>query len=778
MLPLYLVATLTGAVLTFVLQPFVAKLILPLFGGAPAVWNTSVLFFQVVLLAGYGYAYLLTTNLGPRRGAALHLAVAILPLAVLPVEIGVEWAPTSATSPLAWQLWLLTATVGPPFFVATSTAPLLQRWFSITPHAAAADPYFLYAASNFGSLIGLFAYPLLLEPTASLPTIARGWVAGYVLLVALVAGCAAHANRNAVPASRADPASRRDSPSSNHAITATTRVRWLALAFVPSSLMLAVTTYLSTDIAAAPLLWVVPLALYLVSFVFAFARRRFAVAPLERVMPLFVILVAVSLLARGLEPPPWAMFVVHLGGLLLIATALHGQLADRRPPVEHLTEYYFWIAAGGAAGGAFNALVAPLLFTNPIEYPLILVAACLLRRPPRDAPAGALPATGRDLLRHDALPAAAVGMGAFALAAVANPATGADISPLAIGLALGVPALASYLLLMRPVRFALAIAALFVSGDLSPRAGDRLFAERTYYGVHTVRRIGEQHHLIHGKTLHGIQDTRPEAAAVPLAYYHGSGPAGGVFAAFRDAKAGPLEVGVVGLGVGSLAAYARAGDRWTFYELDPTVVYLARESGLFTYWRDAAAELEVVLGDARLSLAAREGPPFDLLVLDAFSSDSVPVHLLTREALRLYRGRLRPGGVIAVHISNRFLDLASVVGAVATDARLEAVVWEDTAITFAQRDEGKLPSQWVVVTDNEEFLRRLAVTAPWRPIDSDVAPWTDAFSNIASALRWSGASQVLRRVELEGRIDAIEPAGVNNFTEISDFSGGAAIAAR
>lgn len=736
MIALYAVTTFLGAALTFLLQPLVAKQVLPLFGGAPSVWNTCVLFFQAGLLAGYGYAHAVASSTRLRSQILVHLCLMAAALAVLPIGIAGEWAPGVGDTPVLRQLWLLLATAGLPFFVVAATTPMAQRWFSVTGHGGARDPYFLYAASNLGSLIALLAFPLVLEAAFDLSRLSRLWTLGYVALLVLIAGCAAVARRSA-PSQEPRPGDER-----SEALPTRVRLRWIALAFVPSSLMLSVTSHLSQDIAAVPLLWVVPLALYLATYILAFSRRRlFSVARIERVLPLVAILLAMSLLAEGLELPAWASFPLHLGGFVWIALACHGQLADLRPHVSRLTEYYVWLAVGGLAGGIFNALVAPALFSGAAEYPTGLVMACLLRRPPAGADENE-PLGARDLLLKDVLPAGLLGLGAFALMRAA-PALGLGGGRAAVGLTLGVPALAGYLLLARPVRFALALASLFVAGDLAAVSrSDVLFASRTYYGQHRVQREGDFHQLYHGQTLHGIQSTRAGASREPLAYYHRTGPAGSLFGALESRGRRPTRVGVVGLGVGSLAAYGRSGQRWTFYELDPTVVFLARESGTFTFWRDSRAELRAVIGDARVSLARETDARFDLLILDAFSSDAIPVHLLTREALELYRRRLAPGGTLAFHISNRFLDLETVLGSLAGAAGMQAVGWADLVLSSAQRDAGKLPSHWVVLSTAPGLMRLLSASGGWKPLAGgpDGPVWTDRFSNVLAVLRWREAA--------------------------------------
>jgi hypothetical protein len=740
-LALYVLATFVAATLTFLLQPFVAKLILPLFGGTPSVWNTSVLFFQALLLAAYAYAAAMTSGTRPLRAAAMHVVAMALVVLALPVHIDASWAPPPTAPPLLWQSWLLLATIGAPFFMVAASAPLLQRWLSLTGHRAAGDPYFLYAASNLGSLMVLLAYPLAVEPTLDLPAISRFWTAGYVLLLALIAACAVGLRDR-----RLEHAANDDTTADLPPLGLPLQLRWAALAAVPSSLMLSVTTYISTDIAAAPLLWVVPLALYLLTYVVAFAPRRLVPArSLERLMPLAIVLLAITLLARGLEPPPWLMLALHIGGLVVISLACHSQLAELRPPVRRLTRYYLWIAGGGLVGGMFNALLAPALFTGVAEYPIALIAACLLRRAPLAAPADVLPGSARALLLRDVAPAACLALGAYALALLVprlGPNAGGSTG--AVALALGAPAVAAYFFLMRPIRFALAIGALFFVAGVAVDAGDpQLFARRTYYGIHRVEQSGELRRLYHGRTQHGIERTRPYARSEPLAYYHRSGPVGSLFRALDARGDEPLRVAVIGLGVGTLAAYARPGEHWTFYELDPTVLYVARDSGLFTYWRDSAGRLDATLGDARIRLAEQSDVRYDLLVLDAFGADAIPVHLLTREALALYRQRLRSKGALAIHISNRYLDLEGVVQALAVDAGMRSLAWSDLSLSAAQRAEGKLPSHWVVLSTDSALIERLAASDPWRhlSVDTTTEVWSDQFSDLLRVVRWRGSPE-------------------------------------
>jgi len=734
-IPLFTLATFVGAFLTFLLELLVAKMILPFFGGTPSVWSTCVLFFQAMLLAGYGYSHLLGSATRWRRLVVAHVALVGVALLVLPVRIGADWAPPADAVPVLWQTLLLLVTAGLPFFALSATTPLVQRWFSRTGHPTGRDPYHLYAASNLGSLLALLAYPAVIEPAFDLEQVSRLWTGGYMVLFLLLGACGA----GAVLRGRVEDPCVRDEGCAG-VQPAGIRWRWVALGFVPSSLMLSVTTHLSTDVASAPLLWVGPLALYLLTYVLAFARRRlFQVSALERSMPLVVLLLALVLVSEGLEPPPWLLFPLHLGGLFLISLACHGQLADLRPPVSGLTAYYCWMALGGLAGGVFNAVLAPALFNGVVEYPVALVLACLLRRPPAGVGQG-WPATIPDLLRRDVAPAVALGLSVLALMQMVS-LLGLESGPGAVGLSLGAPVVACYLLLMRPLRFAFALAALFLTAGWGLSSGrDVVFADRTYYGVHRVSRDSRWTRLYHGPTLHGIQGRDPVSRGEPLAYYHRSGPAGSLFRLLEAQGHDPTRVAVIGAGVGSLAAYGRAGQEWTFYELDPTVIRLAKDPDHFTYWQDSAARLREVPGDARLSLARESGERHDLIILDAFSSDAVPAHLLTREAMALYQARLNGDGVIALHISNRFLNLEAVVAGLARDAGLHGAALADLVVPAALRDAGKLPSHWVVLSKDPRLIAAFRESEGWRPLGADgrAVLWTDGFSDLIRVFRWSG----------------------------------------
>ncbi|MGI9022261.1 MAG: spermidine synthase [Acidimicrobiales bacterium] len=710
-----------SSALLFAVQPMVAKMVLPLLGGAPATWITCMLFFQSALLAGYAYSHWSTQWLGPRRQAVFHIALVAVSLLALPVALPAGWAPSADGSPVSWLLLLLVVSVGLPFFVASSTGPLLQRWFTTTPHASAQDPYFLYLASNLCSVLALLSYPVVMEPRLRLADQATLWTGAYVVLAALTGLCALARWRAPVVAVRGT--GQEAAPTTRLGVGR--RCRWVALAFVPSSFMLAVTTHVTTDIAPIPLLWVIPLALYLLSFIVAFSPRPSILSTLIKQAQPFLIL-QLLLVLNATRP---LLLVVAANLLALFASALvcHGRLADDRPPSEHLTAFYLWIALGGALGGVFNAVVAPLVFDSVVEYPLAIVAACLLRPPNRDRE------TTRSSRRMDLLLPLGVGVLFLTLVGLAR-ALGYPSQARGVALVASVAVCATFN--ARPLRFGLGVGAVLLASALPfGSADDNLYADRTFFGVLRVDRDRDRrlHLLVHGTTVHGAQSTDPTRRLDPLTYYWALGP---VFATPPGRTPTP-EVAVIGLGTGSLACYGQPTQQWTFYEIDPAVERLARNPSLFTFLRDCPPTSDVVVGDARRSLSRASGDEFGVIVVDAFTSDSIPMHLLTREALSLYLDRLADGGIIAFNVSNRYLDLDLVLGDLAGDARLTAMVRDGPNVTEAQVEEGKAGSVWVAMARRSSDLATLASDPTWAPLPArpESRVWTDDFSNLLGAFK-------------------------------------------
>ncbi len=567
MLALLTLTIFLSSSLLFAVQPMFAKMVLPRLGGTPAVWNTCMLFFQSALLAGYAYAHLATQKLPPKRQMLVHGAVILLPLLALPLAVPAWWAPPTAENPLLALLTLLAVSVGLPFFVVSTTGPLLQRWFSLTTHAQAKDPYFLYAASNAGSMLALLAYPLLFEPQLTLKQQAAGWTAVYAVMVTLTfaAGATVWRRLATQPAATAAPV-----PEATAAggISPLRRLRWLAWSFVPSSAMLGVTTFITTDIAAFPLLWVIPLALYLLSFSLVFSRRfQPSRAVLTRVLP-GVILLVVALVRMGATGPLSLILPLHLAAFFLIAVVIHGELARDRPDPEHLTQFYLTMSIGGALGGLFNAVAAPLLFWNVIEYPLALLLGLALCPPRPDA----YKPNNRDISVGAVFLLVATGL-SYALSKASQSG-----DPRADWIAVWVPAAIAYFFVRRPRRFMYSVAGLWPGGVIAPGPAGRIVeTKRSFFGVHRVARdvLSTQTVLFHGTTAHGRQNYDPASLAptrpdVALTYYHRRGPVGDVLAGLLKQRTS-LNLALVGLGAGSIAAYARDGDGFTYSEIYPFV---------------------------------------------------------------------------------------------------------------------------------------------------------------------------------------------------------------
>jgi len=783
-----------GATLLFVVQPMVGKMVLPLLGGTPAVWSTCMVFFQAALLAGYAYAHASTAWLGASpRQALLHLGILVIPLFVLPLAVNPHFLRGGEANPVLDVLLLLSVSVGLPFFVVSATAPLLQTWFSHTGHPAARDPYFLYAASNLGSMLALLGYPTLIEPRLHLRgeswmTQTRLWSLGYVALAALIALCAfvlwrraatpapvASSDAPAPPELRGPPPVEPSVPRAPSASIAPAsivpasivnnseppspgrRLRWIVLAFVPSSLFIGATTYITTDLAAVPLLWVLPLAIYLLSFILTFANWPERLHRLVTTAALPVILIVVFLMVSAFKQRIWITMLWHLLLLLLVALACHGELARSRPASRYLTEFYLLLSVGGVLGGLFNALIAPVVFRSLVEYPLVMVLAGVLLSARERDPSRKLRA---DLIRT--LAVVALGLVLYSdslslridfeflsgLLKIPSDTAVEWLTPIrrAVNkmLMFGVPLAGVFFLRRRPWVMGLALGSLLlVAGYVDARRDDQIRLARSFFGVLEVSRDKSYTELHHGTTLHGRQSRNPARRGEPLSYYTREGPIGRVFAEM-DRRSITLRAAVIGLGAGTLAAYARPGDAITFYEIDPLVRDIAFDRGYFTYVSDAAARgasLRVELGDARIRLEAvrkeRPGERYDLIVVDAFSSDAIPVHLLTREALHLYFDVLNVGGVLVLHLSNRYLSLEPVVANLAADAGLEGrLIWSDEAPST----EGASSSTWAVLARTREALGNMARDEKWNATKLEGEPrvgvWTDDFHNLLRVFSW------------------------------------------
>jgi hypothetical protein len=772
-----------SAFLLFLIQPMIGKMVLPLLGGSPMVWNTCMVFFQVTLLGGYVYAHVLSRMLDVRHAICIHVLLMALVIGTLifvtlpyslahgpaassrkllpdiPSSIFTELRDrlhldTAQDRPILFLLATLALSVGAPLFLLSASAPLCQRWFAQTPHSASRDPYFLYAASNAGSLLALLAYPVLVEPNLGLLDQATAWAVGYVAVVVFLGGCGL-----SVLVSLTRPRPQLSGPAAmppviDQPMMWGRRLRWLVLAAVPSSLLLGVTTHLTTDVAALPLFWVVPLALYLLTFILAFSRSS---VPNSRARVGFMaalVLLQTQALAHGLTNPPWLLFPLHLIALFAIALVCHGELAASRPSSDHLTEFYLWLSLGGVLGGMFNTLVAPWMFDMTFELPLAIVLACLMM--PRPAQTSDKRFVNWLDLWLPVLLGLLVGAAALTI--------GASFWPRVVLVGI-VPSLVCLAFVRRPFRFALGVGALMLAGSLgsSSVSGRQLvYIERNFFG--TIRVVDgmtdeatprKYREFIHGTTTHGRQilsEDRTERIE-PLAYFSRSGPVGDIFASLPP-KQRHRRFGVLGLGIGSLISYFDVVEdpfqAWVFYEIDRAVIQVAKRE--FSYLADVprpknwkapepfpgkGALVNIAPGDARLHLLPKG---FDVLFADAFSSDSVPVHLLTREALALYLSCIPPAGLIVFNVTNRYLDLEPVLGDLAADAGLICIARRQGAEEISTEDlaKGVKPSHWVVMARKEEHLGNLAMNPRWHKVAGrpGVRVWSDDYSNLLGAFRW------------------------------------------
>jgi len=719
---LFVAAILSGSFLLFLVQPMVARMALPRLGGAPAVWNSAMLVYQALLLGGYAYAHWLG-RVPPRLQAGIHIAVLAIAALWLPIGLIATQLPGSA-EPALWVPWLFGASIGPLFFAIAAQAPLLQRWYSVA--SGGRDPYALYAASNIGSFGGLIAYPLLVEPGMALRSQSWLWTAGYALVFLLVAGCAALLPRG----SGAEPHVRHTSPAPGVRMV----LLWIALALVPSGLMLATTTFLTTDIVAVPMLWVLPLGLYLLSFSVAFRDSRWLPDLLGKFAPVILLLFGATLVA-GHQQYAYLNALIGLLLLFVVAVALHSRMYQLRPAPDRLTGFYLAMSVGGALGGVFAGLIAPVIFDWTYEYPLLILAAGAL------VPQSFLLGLTARLWRGEASRRAArfaifaLLVALIVMAGLLNPrnllgTAHEQIAFLAVA-ALGLAAVGTRL----PFLAALA-GGLFLFGGYraieTSLSGDRT---RSYFGVYTVTDLPRERRLAHGTTLHGIQ-LKGAQSATPTTYYVPGSGVGRAMLALPRLYGPRARVGVVGLGTGTLACYAIPGQQWRFFEIDPAVVRLSRDSGAFTFLSECAPRAQILLGDARLRIAEMPDSSLDLLALDAFSSDSVPMHLMTAEAFDTYGRVLGPRGLLLVHISNRFLALGPVVAAAAERGGWHTARMIYNPSALEELDQATT-SDWVALTRDKAVRDRLMAEDPgWTPLypRPGFRAWTDDYASVVPVM--------------------------------------------
>ncbi len=718
LVPVLFTATIfVSASLLFFVQPLFAKIVLPQIGGAPAVWTTAMLFFQTVLIGGYLYSHLLTRYLAPAAQLALHLALWAAALAFLPLAIPPGWRYDPAV-PAAWQTLMLFALgVGLPFGVLSANAPLIQFWYARSDGPSADDPYFLYGASNLGSLVALLAFPLVAEPLLGAQRIGELWALGFVCFGGLLLLCGLNAMRGARV--RAEGKAALAAP-----VTIGRIGRWILLAFVPSSMMLAVTTKISTDIGAVPLVWVIPLSLYLLTFVVTFSRRPLAVTPVLTVFYLLA-LAALGAVFTGLAGAHLELIgvAILICAFFIVALFAHAKLYGSRPDGQHLTLFYLVMSIGGALGGLFNSILAPVLFDSLAEGGVTTLLAATLVLSPAMRPTRALAVTG-------------LGFGAMAVLTlfVARQFFGVEDVILLKALMFALAGIVAVVLRKKLPAAAIAAGMVVVSGLYLIPNGD-LFRDRSFFGTHRIVDADGLRQYANGTTIHGAERLVDlgRASPEPQFYYHRNGPMAQVLRSDVGEKA--HRIGIVGLGAGALACYRRDGQEWTFYEIDAAVDRIARNPDFFTFLSACAPDAPTRLGDARMMLA-QEGAAhrYDILIIDAYGSDAVPMHLTTNEAMRLYMSRLAPDGVLLYHISNRYYaidrPLARSAASLGLAARFQDYLAEGAT------EPGDTPSHVVMIAPNEDALGSLAHDARWKPLASDGGRiWTDDFADLLSILK-------------------------------------------
>ena len=728
----YTSAIFVSALLLFSVQPLFTKMVLPRLGGSPAVWSVAMVFFQTLLLAGYAYAHYLTQIRNRMIPVVVHLALLVIAWLTLPLSIAGGWGEPPTSGYAFWLLGLFAVSIGLPFFALAANNPLLQAWFVRTGHPNGPDPYFLYASSNIGSFLALLSYPVLLEPMFTLRTQNLIWTSLYGFLIVLIAACGALLLRSPAKVAAVDAQIEdADAPPPPW----TLRARWIFLAAVPSGLLIAVTAHISTDVAAAPLLWVLPLSLYLLTWVLVFQSRPLLPHKwMLRLQPLAITGVIVLLAVGGEQN-----LLLTLGGhqlcFFVIAMACHGELARTRPAARYLTGFYVALSFGGMVGGLFAGLVAPFTFSWIAEYPILLAFAALCR-----------PSGDERFSRWSGWYWPFLAVLAIALIAPLY-SDGKVMSWLgdhrlwmigAVGLLSALLALA--LNASRWKIFATVVVALVLIRAY-PADNGRVETVRSFFGVHkiVVTPRGQYHVLMHGTTIHGAEKFRNDDGTPltgrpePITYYHKDGGIGQAIAAIRERKGSPLRAAVIGLGSGTLACASEPGETWKFFEIDQTMVDTAKDPKYFTYISKCEPDMKPVIGDARLTFAREPAGVYDLIIVDAYSSDAIPIHLATEEAMEIYKDRLAPQGAVAMHVSNRHLELSSVVVGIADANDLRSWVFSEDA----NRDSEYIFSTTVVVSARDEAdVGRLASSEQWEltePEDNQRV-WTDGYSNVLGAV--------------------------------------------
>ena len=727
LLGVYGTAIFVSAALLFAVQPLFTKMVLPQLGGSPSVWSVAMVFFQATLLAGYLYAHLLTCYVPGRPSVVVHVLVLIAATLALPLAIATGWGRPPAEGEAFWLIGLFLFSIGLPFFALSANAPLLQAWFARTGHPSAKDPYFLYAASNIGSFLALLSYPFAVEPLTRLGDQTKFWSLLFYGLIALIAVCGVLLvqSRNSLPGAARAGAGKAGAPTARDAAI------WVTLAAVPSAFLIAVTAHISTDVAASPLLWVIPLALYLLSFVIVFQTRR--MLPhwfFVNTQPVFIALLLAVLIYDELNYI-FIILALNIAAFFVTAMVCHGELAMRRPAARHLTEFYLWMSVGGVIGGISAGLIAPHAFNWVAEYPLLIVAGLLCR------PGFAWPKDLRWWLFWLAAIAATALIAYLFLRTEYWPQPSSFYGMLGCVLVFAVLFLAHDTL-----KFAGVVAAVLTLIYAYHSEGSKNESIRSFFGVNKVYETtdGEFRVFMHGTTIHGAQrildenDKPVTGRPEPVTYFGPKSPMARAFAAAHQNKRGALRIAVVGLGIGTLACHTGPRDTLHLYEIDQAVVRIATDPARFTFVSHCKPDAKIILGDARLTIADSPDAYYDLIVMDAFTSDAVPIHLLTREAMALYLKKLAPGGMAISHVMNRHMELASVFAGIAAANGLVTRVMDSEEI--GEDEKYIFGSTVAAAARADRDFGALRNNGNWRieKPDPEQWIWTDDYSNIVGAM--------------------------------------------
>lgn len=732
-LPLVFSATLfLSAFLIFAIQPMVSKMLLPMLGGSASVWNTAMVFFQAMLLAGYAYAHIAAKFMPLKMQAIFHIALLCVFALVLPLTLPDDLTPPEDAGQAVWQLGVMLACIGGPFFVLAASAPLFQHWFAACDHEESGNPYFLYAVSNAGSMLALLSYPLVIEPLLSVSRQSWIWFAGYLALIILTFVCACFVKGGKGPLVSAG------FEEEHRPVSWLTRAIWVGLAFVPSSLMLGVTAFITTDLTSAPFLWVLPLAIYLVTFIIAFSPKPFLPVALTRELAAYAIsFVIMSFMLGVFVNLRFPMMLIHLGTFFLCAMLCHGELARARPSTLHLTEYFLLISLGGVLGGIFNALVAPNLFLIPLEYSLVLstigfvIWAGTARVPVISSKFNAIDhkTRQRKLFLIDIF-TVIVGLVLFGLVFFTQQTTLQAIGTLGIF---------AFFLLMAQNRFVFAVTAFSALMIFQPMWNSQktlIALDRNYFGVLKVYSQADTHFFYHGTTIHGAQPQADHLKKKPVTYYNPQSPAFDIFTVMNERFA-PQKIAALGLGVGSIACFQSKGREFDFYEIDKDVVDIAENPAYFSYLSGCGSPYKIILGDARLKIAQTADRNYDLVFIDVFSSDNIPVHIMTKEAMATYLDKLTSGGIIAFNISNRYLDLRPVLTSIAEDLGL-TIYFKHSKPEQKKGDVSELytESLFAVLAPNPESIATFVEDYNWAPYIPEKKPraWTDDYADILSSM--------------------------------------------